>query len=175
MNCRTRLLPANRPLRLCRHVQFLGIKLLSCFPNHECRRGNLTCQSQPRHLCPHAVVFQLFQVRFVGLVPITTCGGGDKHFLQASVAIAIQAPGRHRFSPTHHFPLFHFVLRTHVRDHGQSDVAPELTLRTESVRAVDDPCNHRCSNGSQLRNRSQQTHGGVCSALGHHHLPGLLP
>ena len=95
-------------------------------------------------------------------------------FRLAMVAIGIEPACGHRFSPAHHFSSFHFILRTHVRDHGQAHVAPELTLRAKPVGCVDSGDNECRSNGPQLGNGSQQTHSSMRQAFAQHGLLGLL-
>src|SRR4030095_13810850 len=73
-------------------------------------------------------------------------------------------------SAPYDFPGFHFIFRTHVRDHSQTHVAPDLTLRAKPVRRIDSGDNEGRPNRSQLGDRSQQTHRSMCPALEQHRL-----
>src|SRR5207249_9802821 len=88
-------------------------------------------------------------------VAATPCGT-DEHFVLAPATISIQSSSGNRFSRAHNTALFGLIFRTHMRHHRQAAVAPELTLRPESMRRVDGGDNQCTSNGSQLRNGSQQ-------------------
>src|SRR5262247_377595 len=75
------VLPANRSKRLCHRIQFLRIERFSFLPNSQRNGGNLTRQSQPRHLGPYPPLPETLNVATVRLAPATGNGRADEQLL----------------------------------------------------------------------------------------------
>src|SRR6516165_7426091 len=75
------VLPANRPKRLCRRIQFLRIERFSFLPDCQRNGGNLARQRQSRHLSPHPLLLKTLNVAAIRLAPATGNGRADEQFL----------------------------------------------------------------------------------------------
>jgi hypothetical protein len=67
------------------------------------------------------------------------------------------------------------IFRTHVRDHGQPAVTPELVFGPKTVGGIHGSDDVRTSNRSEFWNRSKKSARSMFPAFGQHRLLGSFP
>src|SRR5213594_1941533 len=149
---------------------FLGSNVSPFFPDSQHDGGNLASQRQACHLRTHTPLLKILQVGAVGFALTAAGRRTDEHFFQTTITIAIQSASGHRFPATYDAAFFHLVLGTHVCDHSQAAVTPELLPGPKAMWRIHRGNDQGASNRSQLWNGSQQGEGPVAPALHQHRL-----
>ena len=122
----------------------IGVEAHSLLPNNQNNGGNLSGQSQPRHLRSHA----LGQQCRVKLLERAGFGGSDdrrslEQILQIVIAILVQSAHLDRFFLALKLAFDYLVIGAAVHFDTQTTVGPQLPVGAEPVRRLQDPQQHR--------------------------------